>query len=506
MDMSYNDIYVLNPDYMMTNDKYRIVLYSKETVNEYSSKNWISFLHPVQALIFSFFTYKRSFSENLVLLSERLNLTESQIANLIHPFLENDTPVYVIWRKEKIRFPKKLLIPLSKYGKCQDYFFREYTEDILTCDDNIDIKTSRLYRSPLNLTLMLTNYCITKCRYCYADTNTKINTYLFLDEILALIDNAVKLGIRQINLIGGEVLLYKNWDVILTKLVECDMSPEYISTKYPLTNLMIHKFKSTKFNNPIQVSIDALSSPILEDLLNVSSSYSSNMQKSIKALDESGLKYRIATVLTRKNSKQKDICELYDFLSSLKNITDWRISPISNSLYINELKFNKLKLSSKEVDELFCYMDKEIVTSSRFPILLNKSIHNRTFYTSENGSESFDGSYCSALNNHMFILPDGKVTICEQLYWNPHFIIGNIKEQTISEIWNSKRALYLANLDRSTIRDNSNCKCCDLFDKCFSARNRCWVDIVKAYGWENWDYPDPRCKYAPAMFYPLNYK
>ena len=55
MDMSYNDIYVLNPDYMMTNDKYRIVLYSKETVNEYSSKNWISFLHPVQALIFSFF-------------------------------------------------------------------------------------------------------------------------------------------------------------------------------------------------------------------------------------------------------------------------------------------------------------------------------------------------------------------------------------------------------------------------------------------------------------------
>ena len=165
-----------------------------------------------------------------------------------------------------------------------------------------------------------------------------------------------------------------------------------------------------------------------------------------------------------------------------------------------------MKLSAKEVNELFCYMDKEIVTSSRFPILLNKSIHNRTFYTSENGSESFDGSYCSALNNHMFILPDGKVTICEQLYWNPHFIIGNIKEQTISEIWNSKRALYLANLDRSTIRDNSNCKCCDLFDKCFSARNRCWVDIVKAYGWENWDYPDPRCKYAPAMFYPLNYK
>ena len=29
----------------------------------------------------------------------------------------------------------------------------------------------------------------------------------------------------------------------------------------------------------------------------------------------------------------------------------------------------------------------------------------------------------------MYILPDGKVTICEELYWNEHFIIGDVTKQ-----------------------------------------------------------------------------
>ena len=29
--------------------------------------------------------------------------------------------------------------------------------------------------------------------------------------------------------------------------------------------------------------------------------------------------------------------------------------------------------------------------------------------------------------------------------------------------------------------------------------NRCWAEVVKAYGDEHWDYPDPRCKLAPEM-------
>ena len=99
----------------------------------------------------------------------------------------------------------------------------------------------------------------------------------------------------------------------------------------------------------------------------------------------------------------------------------------------------------------------------------------------------------------MFILPDGKVTICEQLYWIPQFIIGDVNHNSIEEIWNSPKALQLANLCQSEIQENSKCKECTLFDKCFTKHKRCWANIIKAYGLENWDYPDPRCEQAPNI-------
>jgi hypothetical protein len=50
---------------------------------------------------------------------------------------------------------------------------------------------------------------------------------------------------------------------------------------------------------------------------------------------------------------------------------------------------------------------------------------------SKGGSQNFKGAECSANSSHIFILPDGKVTIGEQLYWKPHFIIGDLSRQTI---------------------------------------------------------------------------
>lgn len=43
------------------------------------------------------------------------------------------------------------------------------------------------------------------------------------------------------------------------------------------------------------------------------------------------------------------------------------------------------------------------------------------------------------------------------------------------------------------------------FEDCFSYQNRCWSDIIKAYGKDCWDFPDPRCCFAPAMKNKLSY-
>jgi hypothetical protein len=61
------------------------------------------------------------------------------------------------------------------------------------------------------------------------------------------------------------------------------------------------------------------------------------------------------------------------------------------------------------------------------------------------------------------------------------------------------------NLKREYIKYDSQCQACKLFETCFSEQNRCWVDIVKAYGNDNRDFPDPRCAYAPQMNNELNF-
>lgn len=97
----------------------------------------------------------------------------------------------------------------------------------------------------------------------------------------------------------------------------------------------------------------------------------------------------------------------------------------------------------------------------------------------------------------MFILPDGKVTICEQLYWNKNFLIGDLAKMSISEVWNSPRALYLAHRQQNDYSSDSYCHKCKIFDTCKANLNDCFPNIMKVYGKEHWDYPDPRCDKAP---------
>ena len=146
-----------------------------------------------------------------------------------------------------------------------------------------------------------------------------------------------------------------------------------------------------------------------------------------------------------------------------------------------------------------------LLTQVSFPVILGKEVTDKNYQDTWGGSRCFKGSECSALTTHMFILPDGKVTVCEQLYWHPQFIIGNVTTQSLKEVWHSPQALHLCSLSRQDINKESPCRECRLFEDCFSYQNRCWSDIIKAYGKDCWDFPDPRCCFAPAMKNKLSY-
>ena len=500
--MITDDVYIFNPDYVMRNDLHRVIIFSKTNQNDLSVPNWESFLHPLHAQIFSFFTFNRPFQVTISLLGEYLKRDESVIRKIVFPFIENPMTVYTKYKNDMVWIPKNVIVKRSQIsGKV---IILNLNPNVFNCR-NIDLTTQRTYKGPQLLTFMLNNTCVSNCIYCYADTRTKVKKKISTIRILELIEEAKTLPIRFINLMGGEIFLHPDWFVILKTLVDSDLAPEYISTKLPFTSNIICSIQKTGFVNPVQISLDSCSSDLLQKTLSVKSDYLPKVLQGIKILDKSGLKYRINSVITTYNAKKEVIENLFHFISELKNITAWLITPVANSNWIEYEKFSEIKPNKEKIENLYHFIKNEIASNSNIPVLLNHTAFKREFQYCTNGSKYFKGAECTALKYHLFVLPDGKVTICEQLYWSPQFIVGDVSVNSISEVWNSSSIEKLLNLKRIDIQDNSPCKICKLFEPCFNAKNRCWADIVKAYGKENWDYPDPRCAFAPYMINNLRF-
>ncbi|GHU70155.1 hypothetical protein FACS189413_10120 [Bacteroidia bacterium] len=118
-----------------------------------------------------------------------------------------------------------------------------------------------------------------------------------------------------------------------------------------------------------------------------------------------------------------------------------------------------------------------------------------------NYSEFKERSLCTANVEGLVILPDGKVTICEELYWNENFLLGDLTTSSILEVWSSDKAKSLWNLNQKNFPKESACSSCQDFDNCRKGKGVCWKMVVKGYDWENYLYPDPRCPRAPELVY-----
>lgn len=498
-----NKVYLLNPDYVIRKDSHRYLLYNKLSC-QYNSSIVKSLIHPIHAKVFSFFTQKRKLSENITLIANSLSLSEKEAEQLVAPFLENESPVFLRYKTKKIKIPANLLLEEEQIKG--DYLPEKFQVSEEDCKGEVDLVTKRL-EVPRMITFMLTNTCCTKCCYCYADTTTKVTTPLPTERILELIRQAKQVGIYNINLIGGEVFLHHHWDAILKEIIANGFSPESLSTKVPITESIISKLKNTGYSKILQLSIDTLSPELASQTLRVNTNYIDEIKKGVDLLESSSYYYRVETVLTKSTATIENIQDLYNYFSTKKHIKQWEIRVAMFSNNKDAENFISIKSNRTTLDDVYDYVEKQLMPKAAFAILSPRKELDTKYFSAEAGSTSFKGAKCSALNEHFFILPDGKATICEQLYWNPQFIIGDVSKSDLLDVWHSGRAMQLVNLKQQDLQQKSACGECKLFEDCFKKeRNRCWSDIIKVYGTDCWDYPDPRCAYAPKMQNDITYK
>lgn len=483
---------VFNPSYILKPDSGRVLIIHRgglQSIYALEDDAFCGYIHPLHAIILAFVDGSE-YNEIVSRITSYINIDEAFVRHFIDSLLDAKESKGFVYNSAFISFPPKTIISSNIKREIN------YPNPSIFLLDHLDLRQKR-HSSVSKLTFMLTNKCKTNCYYCYADKRVPMDCKIPLYRFKQLIEEAAKLYVASIDLIGGEIFLYPHWKELLSILVEHNYKP-LLSTKIPIIESDIEFISKTGL--PLQISLDSCLCTTLKNMIRVKDSYLENMKQTFQFLLKYNTKVAIHTIITQRNSTIEDMQSIYDFLVPYSDtILYWKADLGGESIYVNNEIKGTIEPNYKKVLNLIEYF-KVISKDCPFPLSYS-GLENMDLPTQHTERQNEDKqindflsrALCTGNFSQLFILPDGNVTICEELYWHPKFIVGNVLDQTLQDIWQSDKALNLYHICQDDISNDSACKTCKLFTKCRSLKQVCYRDVIRKYGYNHWDYPDAKC-------------
>ena len=454
--------------------------------------SFTNIIHPIYAMILSFIDGQEH-DECIRRASTELDVPVDLVSNFVDSVTDNPEQIYYKSAEGVSAFPPNTIISADSYEVTQ-----RYTPELFEYD-KVNMQMGR-HMTPSTVTLMLNNICMTDCIYCYQDKTRKVGCTIPLPRIIELIHEAHSIHVTTFDVIGGEFFLYEHWREVLRELRKFGYHP-YLSTKIPLSEKDIKYLAELKVHD-IQISVDSLIEDHLMQSLKVKKGYVEKLKHSLSLLDTYGIPTMVHSVLTQYNDSIEDMQSVYDTIKNMKHLVDWHIVKGDPTLY-PKTDYSNVEISQSKMDSIIDFLSELNLQKGmiiRYPAKADPQTTD-TQNPSQDGKGAkikafFNRTFCSGLFSALYILPDGNVTMCEQLYWNDQFIFGDAKTQSIAEIWNSEKAKKIYYITREDIPDDSLCHTCDKFEICRTTRQVCYRDIIQKHGKNKWYYPDVRCPYA----------
>lgn len=337
----------------------------------------------------------------------------------------------------------------------------------------------------LSLDIMLTQKCNFRCSYCYAEAGPEKKNELSIQETKRLVDEACGLGVRILNMQGGEPLMWHpaDWQ---GKAGEAFFHiVEYIRKKYQEKNLpldlvsftdvaLITKDKAKRLAElgmALCCKLDSLDSTIQDQLLGTEGG-AAKIMAGYENLIEVGYGDKNMPVL----STNTVVTTLnYD---GIKDVFRWSRSqgfkpfviPVhvhgraqANSQIMLSAKQTKSTLNPKDIKVLFESLAK--IDREEFNI----------FWEAQ--SPWIENKACSRHLGGLHIRADGIVVPCSEApdYW----ALGDIRKQSLEEIISSEKVEKFRQI-YSQLHESSKCstKKCKLSAeyKCYGCRTRAYDD------------------------------
>lgn len=344
---------------------------------------------------------------------------------------------------------------------------------------------------PLSVMIAFTNRCSCSCRYCYAERRDCRE--FAVDQWIPVFDELAENEIFLVDIAGGDIFARKDGLEILGEMVSRDFT-FFLSTKSlisfdeaeRLVNMGIGLLDVPKYlRRRVQVSIDSADKDIASYLVRHPGYFEQATQTVINLL-RAGISPRIKCVLTSYNADAPE--KLVPYFADLGVATfDFVYYTKSyyrheNSLFLSAQQklhlhriFEKLKLDYPSLDLTF-----QDETTTNKPLAMS--------------CEQWDSrAVCSGGRSNMVIQPDGDVTLCDQVPHRDPFVVGNVFEQSVIDVWKSQRLLDFLYPEREKFK-GTVCFDCSQFIRCLGPeglRGYCYRDALFYYG-SMYDAP-PEC-------------
>lgn len=277
-----------------------------------------------------------------------------------------------------------------------------------------------------SVTLVVTNECNLRCKHCYVDAGRKLGNELSLGEIKDLLKQLYLMGVMQLDITGGEPLLRPDIEAILEAIREMGFVVSLLTNGILLDEKIIEILSGMDIKF-VQIPLEGLQES--HEFIRGEGTFERCLD-SIKLLKSKNIPVQVRTTVTKRSlSELEDLAKL---LAELK-VDSFLLAefiPVGRGMaWEKDLLLND--------EEKAVFQETYVRIKEAYPEL---SIRGGPYGYLE-GQKDFAGAnefrrsiMCGLLRGDWCqIMPDGTVTPCDPII----FRAGNIRTQSIQEIWNN---------------------------------------------------------------------
>jgi radical SAM protein with 4Fe4S-binding SPASM domain len=402
---------------------------------------------PSEALILSLCNGKSVLSDIACIFSKTFDVDYFQAVNAIKSVMERNAP-YI----KKSNQPAELLNGVDPL----DFIMFSRMDEI--ADGKLPLDP------PWEVGLVVSYECNFNCRYCFLPGATHVKkgslTSCSFKTCKKVIAEACSWGVPYIGIFGGEPLMYPKWDELAAQVLDGGSIP-LITTNGSLIGENEAK-RIAKIGIPrIVVSLEAIGAEMFSRITRAPIDGYSRVLNAIRLLRRNGVRVAVKGVCMPENIR---IIEELAVLLAEYGVEEMhfvrmeRGHPAGNSWNCPVVSHEDLEYVREITRRL----------SEKYGIAIKGP-----------RGPANDAFPCGSMHVAMGVRPPGVVGICAKFAGNPDFDLGDVREQSLKEIWYGERMENFRRRCTDPTVVDKECATCSKLQNC---RTGCFFDSYMATG------------------------